>query len=96
MRGLLLLVAATASGQVNQGFVNPKLLTQNFVNNSLKKAEKARPVIGVDPPANKMCAIPLLGAQVDKTNDKPMVVNPGKDSGDEKMVLPTIPVCGQK
>jgi hypothetical protein len=99
MRGLLLLVAltvvaSTASAQENQGFVNPKLVTQNFVKNSLKKAEKP-PVILVDPPANKMCAIPLLEVPLNPNIDKPMIINPGKNSGDEKMILPTIPVCGK-
>jgi hypothetical protein len=96
MRGLLLLVAATASAQVNQGFVNPKLVAQNFVKNSLKRSDQMKPVIGVDPPANTTCAIPLLEVQVNKETDKQMVINPGKNSGDEKMILPTLPVCGQK
>lgn len=94
MRGLLLFIAVAASAQENRGFVNSKLVAQNFVNNSLKQAKAKLPVIGVDPPASKMCAIPLLEAKVNPDVDKSMVIRPGANNGD-RMIIPTIPVCGK-
>jgi hypothetical protein len=89
MRGLLLLIAATAFAQDNRGFVNTRLTTQNFVKNSLKA--KPKPVLMDAPPPR--CAIPLLQAAPSKDVDPGMLVPMKKNSGDEKMILPAIPVC---
>ena len=88
MRGCLLLVAAAACAQDNRGFVNQRLLTQNFVKNSLKAPPKAPAA-----EASSQCAIPLLRAAPAKAADPKMVISPPKNTGDEKMIWPTIPVC---
>jgi hypothetical protein len=88
MRAFLLLLAVTASAQDNRGFVNSRLVTQNFVKNSLKKAPPAR--ILVSPPAK--CAIPLLEVPMRKDVDRGMIV-PVDPNVDRAMILPTLPVC---
>lgn len=96
MRGLLfLLLAATAGAQDNRGFVNPGLAKRNIFTQALtaKPSTAPAPVL-MDPPPPR-CAIPLLEVPVGKVLDPGMVINPGK-SGDEKMILPTIPVCGKR
>jgi hypothetical protein len=93
MRGLLLLTAATAFAQDNRGFFNERLLTQNFVKNSLKP--KAKAVIVTTQPSPR-CAIPLLKVVPSKDTDPGILLPMGKNSGDEKMILPTIPVCADK
>ena len=94
MRWWLLLITAAACAQDNRGFVNQRLVTQNFVENSLKPKTVVLP-LRKTPPAEAVCAIPLLRAQPSKATDS-MVIPPAKDSGDEKMILPTIPVCPAK
>ena len=88
MRAFLLLLAVTACAQDNRGFVNPRLVTQNFVQNSLRKAPPGR--ILVSPPAK--CAIPLLEVPMRKDVDRAMVI-PSDPKGDGAMILPPIPVC---
>jgi hypothetical protein len=88
MRGFLLLLAGVASAQDHRGFVNTRLVTQNFVKNSLKAAPPAR--ILVSPPAK--CAIPLLEVPMRKDIDRGMVV-PSDPTGDRAMILPPLPVC---
>lgn len=92
MRGLLLLTAVTAFAQDNRGFVNERLVTQNFVRNALKA--KPKPLIRDATPPR--CANPLLQVTPSKDLDAGMLLPMQKDSGDEKMILPTIPVCGAK
>ncbi len=111
MRGCLLLLAAAASAQENRGFVNPSLVTRNFVQNSLK-AKATTPIVSPRGPASLVipsapltlqatpppakCAIPLLQVPVSKDVDSSMVIPMRKPTGDDKMILPTIPVCGQR
>jgi hypothetical protein len=114
MRGLLLLIAATAFAQDNRGFVNQRLVTQNFLKNALKAKPKPviidavslampttvggalkakpKPVI-IDSRPVPRCAIPLVNVVPSKDTDPGMLLPMKKDSGDEKMILPTIPVC---
>ena len=92
MRGCLLLVAAAAWAQDNRGFVNERLVAQSFVKNSLKTKVPAT----MPPESSFRCAIPLLRVVPAKDVDPKMVIRPPKDSGDEKMILPTIPVCPAK
>jgi hypothetical protein len=95
MRGCLLLVAAAAFAQDNRGFVNQRLVTQNLVKNSLKAKAMANATIV--PPKNPApaCAIPLLQVEPSKAIDR-MAIPALKDTGDDKMILPTIPVCPAK
>jgi hypothetical protein len=93
MRGWLLLVAAAACAQDNRGFVNERLVTQNLVKNSIKAKPNATIVVPKNP--SPACAIPLLKVPASKANDA-MVIPVPKDTGDEKMILPTIPVCAAK
>lgn len=88
MRGLLLIsLAVTAAAQDNRGFVNQRLVTQNFVKNSLK-ARPTQPILVAPPPK---CAVPLLEVPMGKVIDRSMVVVPEpKDLG---MILPPLPVC---
>jgi hypothetical protein len=88
MRAFLFFLAVTASAQDNRGFVNSRLVTQNFVKNSLRPAPPAR--ILVSPPAK--CAIPLLEVPMRKHIDRGMVV-PSDPTVDRGMILPTLPVC---
>jgi hypothetical protein len=92
MRVWLLLVAAAACAQDNRGFVNHRLVTQNFVKNSLKPKS---PLVLMDSPMPR-CAIPLLQIPASRDVDPKMVITPRKDSGDDKMILPVIPVCPAK
>jgi len=98
MRGWLLLVAAAACAQDNRGFVNERLVTQNFFKNSLK----ARPVPTVlapkaqATPPTSACAIPRLEIPGSQDVDSEMAFPTRKPTGDDKMVLPTIPVCGKR
>ena len=92
MRVWLLLVAAAACAQDNRGFVNQRLVTQNFVKNSLKT--KSPPVL-MDSPMPR-CAIPLLQVRPSKDVDPKLVITPLKNSGDDQMILPAIPVCPAK
>lgn len=92
MRGLLLLTAVTAFAQDNRGFVNERLVKQNFVKNALNKAKK----IVIRDSTPQRCAVPLLQVTPSKDLDAGMLLPMQKDSGDEKMILPTIPVCGAK
>jgi hypothetical protein len=93
MRGAVLLVAAAAFAQDNRGFVNEHLVTQNFVKNSLKS--KVPAVVVAPKNSSPACAIPLLPVTPSKTIDR-MVIPVPKDTGDERMILPTIPVCPAK
>jgi hypothetical protein len=93
MRGCVLLVAAAAFAQDNRGFVNQRLVTQNFVKNSLQTKPKATLVVPKNP--SPACAIPLLQVRPSKAIDR-MAIPAPEDSGDEKMILPTIPVCAAK
>ena len=92
MRACFLLVAAAAWAQDNRGFVNERLVARNFVKNSLK----AKAPVTTPPESPFRCAIPLLRVVPSKDVDAKMVIAPPKDSGDEKMILPTIPVCPAK
>ncbi len=93
MRGSFLLVAVAAFAQDNRGFVNQRLVTQNFVKNSLQTKPKAAMVVPKNPaPA---CAIPLLEVLASKAIDR-MPIPALKNTGDDQMILPTIPVCPAK
>ena len=89
MRGSLLLVAAAAWAQDNRGFVNQRLVTQNFVKNSLKAPNRAAQP---QAPSGK-CEIPLIRIAPTKDVDSKMVIALPKDSGDEKMIVPASPAC---
>ena len=95
MRGLVVLIAAAACAQDNRGFVNPSLATRNFVKNSLEMKAPAQAVAVPPKTPSPGCAIPLLRVPTSKATDA-MVVPVPKDTGDEKMILPTIPVCPAK
>jgi hypothetical protein len=92
MRASLLLVAVAAFAQDNRGFVNQRLVTQNFFKNSLQTKPKAAMVLPKNPAT---CAIPLLQAQPSKAIDR-MEIPALKNTGDDQMILPTIPVCPAK
>ena len=90
MRGFLLLLAVTAAAQDNRGFVNQRLVTQNFVKNSLKAAPALKTPILVSPPLK--CAVPLLEVPMRKDIDRSMVM-PSDPNVDRSMILPPLPVC---
>ena len=88
MRAFLFLLAVTASAQDNRGYVNQRLVTRNFVKNSLE-ARPAQPILIAPPPK---CAIPSLEVPARKGIDRSMVAVP-KDPKDLGMILPPLPVC---
>ena len=90
---MCLLAAAAAFAQDNRGFVNEGLVTRNFVKNSMKAKPNAMVVVPKN--TSLVCAIPLLKVPTSKATDA-MVIPVPKDTGDEKMILPTIPVCPAK
>ncbi len=95
MRCCLLFVAVVASAQQPdpRGFVNERLLRQNFAKNALNAAVAARKAPAAGPAT---CAIPLLEVPLQKDVDRQMILPQGGKTGDEKMILPTIPVCPKR
>src|SRR4051794_7773291 len=102
--GLMLFgIAATAQQQNPRGFVNQRLLRESFANSVLPSSKlplkQPRPST-VKPqirylagkPQGGACAIPLLAAQV-KDADPKIVERPRDKTGDEKMIVPTMPPC---
>src|SRR4051812_45740921 len=109
---LLFAIVATAQQPDPRGFVNQRLLRQNVFAKNLLIAPKLKPLPPRKPvllkpkpkfrllagkPQDTACAIPLLEAQVkDKNADPKMAIPPSGNTGDVKMIRPTIPVCPQK
>ena len=101
MRCALLFLASVASAQQTdpRGFVNERLLRQNFARMALKATTP--PVIQLLASSAKTCAIPLLEVvPMQKDIDTSMIVMIVPQSGkpvDQMMtIIPTIPVCGKK
>ena len=106
---LLFAIVASAQQPDTRGFVNQRLLRQNvFAKNGLiapklKPLPPRKPVLSKPKPKIRLlagkpqdtaCAIPLLEAQVQhKDADPKMAVPPSGNTGNEKMIRPTIPVC---
>jgi len=105
--GLLLFAILARAQQADpRGFVNERLLRRDFAK-TLLPAPRIKP-LPLKPPAplavkpqkrfsfgkaqNSSCAIPLLGARISKNADPKMARHSGNRT-DEKMILPTIPVC---
>jgi len=102
---------ATAQQRDPGGFVNERLLRPNFANKLLispkvKPLPPRKPVLlkpkpkihlFAGKPQDTACAIPLLEAQITKKDADPkMPVPPSGNTGDEKMIRPTIPPCPPK
>jgi len=97
MRCALLFLASVASAQQTdpRGFINERLLRQNFARMALKATTP--PVIQLLASAAKTCAIPLLEVvPMQKEIDTSMVVPQSGKPVDQKMIIPTMPVCGKK
>jgi hypothetical protein len=106
---MLFAIVATAQQHDPRGFVNERLLRQAFAKNQLT-APRIKPLplkqatlSAVKPqtrylagkPQESNCAMPLLAAGLKDAD--PKIVAPGRDNtGDEKMIVPTIPVCPAK
>ena len=91
MRGLLLLLAATAAAQDNRGFVNPNLVKRTNILASALKAKTASPTLGDSPTIERqrVCAIPLLQAPAGKEVDRGMVIRPdGKVDPESSRLAP--------
>jgi len=106
---MLFAIVATAQQHDPRGFVNDRLLRQAFAKTAptappvkplpLKPATlstvKSQTRYFAGKPQESNCAIPLLPARV-KDGD-PKILAPRRDTtGDEKMIVPTIPVCTAK
>jgi hypothetical protein len=105
---MFLAIVATAQQRDPRGFVNERLLRPNFTK-KLLFTPKLKPLPPQKPkmlpakqpirylagkPQDTACAIPLLEAQTTRKDADPkMVAPPSGNSGYEKMILPTIPIC---
>ena len=96
MRCALLLLAAVASAQQSdsRGFVNDRLLRQNFAKNALKVT--ASPALLKNPPAATTCAIPPIAAVPMQKDFDPAIFLPPSGPVDEKMILPAMPTCAKR
>jgi len=109
---LLFAIVATAQQRDPRGFVNQRLLRQNVFGKNLLISPKLKPLPPRKPvllkpkakirllagkPQDTACAIPLLEAQVQNNDADPnMAVPPSGNTGNQKMIRPTIPACPPK
>ncbi len=86
-------IVACAQQPDSRGFVNERLLRQNFAKNALAASRVTSMLLKPGVPRDGKCAIPLLTVRAASEVDPKMALPLSGRGIDEKMILPAIPVC---